>query len=299
MFCSAITKSGNSCKNKAKENNLCGIHKNYKSEEIKQIENTQQNVVNVQNPIINGEVKEINFDHKKLGMNLVFQDVAGTLALFTGKFQEEKLALDAYFSIANDLLINPPIKTPYGKDGKQNRSIGFTSDFSLGYKYSNQMIPSIKLSQKNKELLDYVNNYLGSDYNAILYNRYNPVMDYLSQHSDDETSLGNTGVFSITLWIDEKSQVVNGVSKPFRITNKALESDKINFRRDSDILHLKFADGSIKEFSGKQKIMDVMLEHLDMCIMFGNFQRKLQHGIPLSKKVKYIRISATFRKHLV
>jgi hypothetical protein len=32
QICFAITKAGNKCNNKVKENNLCGIHKNYKIE---------------------------------------------------------------------------------------------------------------------------------------------------------------------------------------------------------------------------------------------------------------------------
>jgi len=305
VICIAVTKKGESCKNKAKEGKVCGVHKNYKIEEIKEVVN-QENIINQEkvvnqenNVLINTEVKEINIDYKKLGMNLIFQDTNGSLALLKGKFQDEKLALDAYFSIANNLLVNPLIKTPYGKEGKQNRSIGFTSDTSIGYKYSNQMIPSIKLSEKNRELLNYVNNYLGTDYNAILWNRYAPVSDYLSQHSDDESALANMGVFSITLWIDEKGEIIRNISKAFRITNKPLESDKASFRRTSDQISLRFEDGKIQNFSGKQKIMDIMLEHGNSCLMFGSFQKYLMHGIPLSKKVKYTRISATFRKHLI
>lgn len=337
MSCQAITKTGTQCKNKAKENGKCGIHKSFSnsikiSDLIKDKEGVITNLLQgmrvnfVGRPIItNSEVQEIKESHtdsnelddldvpelteenkitnlvtpfpidpKFFGMETVFQNIEGTLALFRGKFTEEKMAMNAYESIKNLLVVNPPIKSPYGI-AKQNRSVGFTSDFSVGYNYGGKTAPAIPLSEQNRILLEYVNKMLGSNYNAILWNQYVPKTDYLSAHSDNEDSLGNTGVFSITLWIDAPK----GTSKPFRIRNKPLNKDKDGYKRITDKQTIIFADGTSKEFEGNQIIKDVELEHLDTCLMAGDFQKKIEHEIPKRLKVNYTRVSATFRTHLI
>lgn len=286
MSCIAVTKTGTSCKNKAKIGNLCGVHKNYVDTQNKEIVRIPENKEIAENKVIvKSEIKEISLDYKKLNLELVFQDTAGTLALLKGNFSETQLAIDAFKSINSQMLVNPPIITPFGKEGKQNRSIAFVSDESKGYNYSNQLMPSIKLTDSNKKLLQYVNQYLGSDYNGILWNKYVDGESSLGAHSDDEKNLGKTGVFSITLWFDRDFNIVQGVGRTFRVHNKKTD------------INLLF-QGEIKNFGSEQTIYDVELQHGESLLMFGNFQKMLKHSIPVRKRVKYIRVSATFRKHL-
>lgn len=288
MSCTANTKAGTICKNKSKDGGLCHIHiKNaintIKIEEVK--ESTNKSEITF---------KKFPIDPKYFNMETVFQNIEGTLALFKGKFTEEKMCTSAYNSIKDLLIVNPPIGSIAGP-AKQNRSVGFTSDFSKGYNYGNQMMPAIKLSNENRILIEYVNKLLGSNYNAILWNRYSPKTDYLSAHADNEDALGNTGVFSITLWLDAEPDT----SKPFRIRNKPLDKDKANFKRSTDKQTIVFADNTIKEFQGNEIIADVELKHMDTCLMAGEFQRALLHEVPKRLKVTYTRVSATFRTHLV
>lgn len=288
MLCIAKTKKGENCRNKSKEGSYCGIHK--KSETVESPES--QNISEQKTEITN--ITEFQLDVKKLGMQIVFRDTENKLALLIGKFNNPNLIISAYQSIAGDMLVNPPVKSRFSTESKQNRSVGFTSNESLGYKYSGQIMSSIKLSDANKQLLEYVNSYLGSDYNGILWNRYSGGTDYLSEHSDDEKSLGNTGVFSITIWLEAPAET----SRTFRIRNKPLEKDTKLFKRTTDQIDLIFENNEIKTFRDKDIVLDLELGHLDTCLMYGDFQKYLEHSVPKRLKVKYTRVSATFRKHL-
>jgi alkylated DNA repair dioxygenase AlkB len=300
LICIAITKAGIPCKHKAKEGNVCGIHKNYKIADlipyktailssvsaVSRAKDPQRQMVTISEEDIKSENKEIQFDYKKYGLQLLFRDVAGTLALLKGKFAEIDLAIQSFKSIHAQMLVNPPIITPFGKQGKQNRSISFVSDQSKGYEYSNQLMPSIKLTPENKKLLQYVNTYLGGDYNGILWNKYNSGDDYLGAHSDDERNLGKIGVFSITLWFDSNLNPISDIGRTFRIHNKKNPIDLV-------------FNTEIKTCEGESVVCDLELQHGDSCLMYGEFQKSLKHSIPVRKKIKHIRVSATFRKHLI
>jgi alkylated DNA repair dioxygenase AlkB len=90
-------------------------------------------------------------------------------------------------------------------------NVGFFSDKSSGYRYSNRTMKSIQLSTAMTELLDTVNRMLGSDFNGILVNQYIDGSDYISAHSDDEAGLDVIGVVSISY----------GSERTFRIRDKA------------------------------------------------------------------------------
>jgi alpha-ketoglutarate-dependent dioxygenase alkB family protein 2 len=156
------------------------------------------------------------------------------------------------------LLENPPIVV-YGKQCHQHRSIGFFSNNSIGYKYSNQIANSIPLTPHLSELLNLVNEMLRTDFNGILVNKYANGEDYISKHSDNEVELDQIGVVCVSY----------GATRKFRIRSKT---------------------------TGKI-VIDVPTQSSEMLIMGGNFQNEFTHEIPVEKKVKCARLSFTFRKH--
>jgi alkylated DNA repair dioxygenase AlkB len=156
-------------------------------------------------------------------------------------------------------------KTPkifvFGKECKQHRNVGFFSNTSIGYKYSGRLSSSKELTQNLKTILEYINNYFSSDYNGILINEYIDGTDYISAHSDDETSLSDNGVVMISY----------GAKRKFRIRNKL----------------------------NKQIIIDIPTKNNELIQMTGDFQKEFLHEVPIEKKVKETRYSLTFRKHTV
>lgn len=157
----------------------------------------------------------------------------------------------------------PPILV-HGKMGRQRRNIGFYSDESEGYRYSNQIMRSQPL--KNAvflgNLMDKVNKYLGTNFNGILVNHYKNGEKYIGAHSDDESAL------------DRKTNMVAcisfGAQRKFRIRKK----------------------------SNKKKVLDYLQKPLTLLVMEGKFQKHFTHEIPKEKRVKKERFSATFRSHL-
>ena len=193
-------------------------------------------------------------------MERVFQNMDGTAFLDKGSFINKELLEKCIIDIEPQLELKPEIII-FGKKCKQQRNIGFFSDKSKGYKYSNKMMESKPLTQSNRELLDIVNNEFGTQFNGILVNKYMDGNDYISAHSDDESGLDLIGVISISY----------GAERIFRIRKK----------------------------DTKQIIYDELTTHCSILHMGGNFQKLYTHEIPIQKKIKEPRISFTFRKHNV
>ena len=173
--------------------------------------------------------------------------------------QSQDLIRSCIDEIQNQLLEYPPILV-YGKQCKQNRSIGFFSDTSIGYFYSRQLCESKPLTNNLKLLLEKVNQIFDSDFNGILVNKYLNGEDYIGKHSDDETGLDAVGVVSLSY----------GAVRKFRIREKE---------------------------SGK-KVIDIPTLPYHLIHMGGDFQKEFTHEIPIEKKVKDVRYSFTFRKHI-
>ena len=152
----------------------------------------------------------------------------------------------------------PPIVV-YGKPAKQPRNVGFFSDESIGYKYSRQMMPSMRMTGGLHILLQIVNEKFGASFNGILINEYMNGDDNIGAHSDDEGSLDANGVVAISL----------GAVRKFRIRNKLT----------------------------KEKVIDIPTTPFEILHMGGDFQKEFTHEIPVEKKVKTPRYSFTFRKH--
>lgn len=154
----------------------------------------------------------------------------------------------------------PEIKI-FGKICHQQRDVGFFSNDSKGYKYSNQIMASQPLTDKMNKILRYVNKCYNANYNSILINKYNDGMDYISKHSDDENGLENSGVVGISY----------GAVRTFRIREKYNTKIKAN----------------------------ISLQPYSMVQMAGDFQKEFTHEIPIEKKVKNSRVSFTFRHHIL
>lgn len=184
--------------------------------------------------------------------------------------QTEKSYLSAYSVEIDDLLeqcvkevedkliVNPPIMV-YGRKAIQHRSIGFFSNVSEGYYYSRQLTRSMPLTHNLENLLSLVNTKFNSDFNGILVNKYPDGTHYIGKHSDDENSLSNIGVVSISY----------GATRKFRIRDKLTN----------------------------QIIRDIPTTSKEIWIMGGDFQKEFTHEIPVEKRIKNSRISFTFRKH--
>lgn len=165
--------------------------------------------------------------------------------------------------VGNDLEFEPPIVV-YGKKCNQRRNIGFYSDTSIGYAYSNQLMKSKPLKDKPviKSVMDKVNKELDTNFNGILVNLYNDGTKNIGAHSDSEVGL------------DKKKGTVAGISygaeRTFRIRCK--ESGKI--------------------------VVDVSTRSGALLVMDGNFQKEFKHEIPIEKHITEPRISLTFRHHV-
>lgn len=161
--------------------------------------------------------------------------------------------------VKDDLVIKPPIKF-MGKVVHQQRDVGFFSDESIGYHYSNQLAASKPLKSNLMELMKIVNTQFNIEYNGILVNRYIGGDNYISDHSDNEKTLDESGVIAIS----------QGVVRKFRIREKET----------------------------KKKVIDVPTTSYSVIQMGGDFQKEFTHGIPVEKKVTGVRYSFTFRTHL-
>lgn len=195
-------------------------------------------------------------------MNRVFEnDKEGTTAfLDKGIFPKYKLLEQCVFEV-DPLLEERPEIVVFKKVCKQQRYIGFFSDESIGYKYSNKLMASKPLSPNMIELLQTVNTLLGTEFNGLLVNKYMDGNDYIGAHSDSEIGLDAVGgVVGLSF----------GAERTFRIRCK--QTKKIVHEEQT-------TNGSILQ-------------------MGGGFQKLYTHEIPIQKKIKEARTSITFRKHI-
>ena len=191
-------------------------------------------------------------------MQRIFSNIEETAFLDKGIFSDEKLLDRCVLDVENQLEERPEIVV-YGKVCRQQRNVGFFSNFSEGYTYSRRIMRSKQLTESLEMLLDKVNLLLGSRFNGILVNKYGDGDDCIGAHSDDESGLDNIGIVSISY----------GAERIFRIRDK----------KEKTILH------------------DIQTTHCCILHMGGEFQKLYTHEIPKQKRIKQSRISFTFRKH--
>ena len=172
----------------------------------------------------------------------------------------KKLLDDCVEDIKDRLDIRPPIKI-FDKIVNQKRDVGFFSDNSIGYYYSNQLAKSKPMSMNLDLLVILINEKFNSRFNGILINRYSDGSEYIGAHSDDEKNLDSSGVIAISY----------GGERIFRIRNKKT----------------------------KEIVMDIPINDLDVIHMCGDFQKEFTHEIPPTKKEVASRYSFTFRHHKI
>ena len=180
--------------------------------------------------------------------------------LKTIKYDNLHLLSKCVEEVKPHLLVNPPIII-FNKICKQNRSIGFFSDESVGYQYSGQIMSSQSLTPNLKLLLQETNEIFESKYNGILVNHYQDGKESIGAHSDDERALDKSGVVAISY----------GNPRKFRIRNKI----------------------------DKKIVKDIPTQESVYLQMGGNFQKEFTHEIPKELKIKDCRYSFTFRKHTI
>jgi alkylated DNA repair dioxygenase AlkB len=159
------------------------------------------------------------------------------------------------------LLDHHPEIMIYGKKARQNRSVSFFSDTSVGYRYSGQLAKSKPLTESLRGLLEGINESFGAEFNGILVNKYDGGGESIGKHSDDERALDPcAGVVSISV----------GAVRTFRIRCKTTDAILANVPTEPD----------------------------QILQMWGDFQKEYTHEIPVEKRVQGVRYSFTFRKHL-
>jgi alkylated DNA repair dioxygenase AlkB len=109
-------------------------------------------------------------------------------------------------------------------------------------------------------LLQFVNSKFSADFNGILVNKYPDGTHYIGKHSDDEKSLSQIGVVSISF----------GAVRKFRIRDK----------------------------NTSRIVADIPTTSKEIWVMGGDFQKEFTHEVPIEKRIKESRISFTFRKHI-
>ena len=171
----------------------------------------------------------------------------------------DELLAECVQEIEGQLIIKPAIVI-YGKTVNQQRNIGFFSNESIGYYYSNKLAESMPVTPHLSILISTVNTLLHADFNGILVNEYPDGNHYIGKHSDDERALSDAGVVSVSF----------GASRKFRIRDKLTNNI----------------------------VMDIPTNSREIWIMGGDFQKEFTHEVPVEKKIKSKRISFTFRKHL-
>jgi alkylated DNA repair dioxygenase AlkB len=176
-------------------------------------------------------------------------------------YEKHKDLIDRCIEDVRDCLDIKPSIQFMGKTVSQQRDVGFFSNESAGYYYSGKLASSKPLKENMSDLLAIVNIQYNSEYNGILVNRYNDGNNYISDHSDSENTLGDSGVIAISY----------GAVRKFRIRDKKT----------------------------KAKVIDIPTAPYSLIQMGGNFQAEFSHGIPVEKRIKEARYSLTFRKHLM
>ncbi len=175
------------------------------------------------------------------------------------KYEDVRKIIDEIVKTVSEELVVQPEIVVFGKVCNQNRDVGFYSNKSKGYAYSNQLMESKPLIDSMENLIIYVNTYYNTNFNSLLINKYNNGTEYIGAHSDDESGLANDGVVTISY----------GATRKFRIRDKTT----------------------------KKIVQDIKTIPYSMIHMAGDFQKEFTHEIPIEKKVKDTRVSITFRNH--
>ena len=171
-----------------------------------------------------------------------------------------KAAVDACTPLLEE---RPPLPDMYGKKCNMNRNVGFFAnpEQSYGYFYSKQLSVAKPPPEAAQTLIEMINERFGARMNGMLINEYIDGNNYISDHSDDEHGIDKSiGVLAISF----------GVERILRIKRKGVPGS----------------------------VCDAPTKSCHALLMAGDdFQAKLTHGVPTSKRVTERRVSITFRVH--
>lgn len=193
-------------------------------------------------------------------MNTLFQTEDARLQVI----EDYDMREDIYQRLIDTLVLDvePPIKI-WGKECRQKRNVGFFSDTSVGYQFSNQVAAARPLTPELAVIMARVNTDLSTGFNGVLVNYYHDGTKYISAHSDSEKGL-DTRDMSVA------SICYGPATRLFRIRDKKTKS----------IVH---------DHQHKPGSLLIMAGH--------GFQQKYTHEIPIQKLIKEPRLSLTFRVH--
>lgn len=164
------------------------------------------------------------------------------------------------------MLVHEPKIRVFNRECAQPRDVGFFSDESKGYFYSNTVMPAQPLTEEMRALMTLVNNVFGAEFNGVLINRYRDGTKTVGEHSDSEAGLDpRAGVVALS-W---------GASRTFRVRRRAPSSAP-----------------------RPPVLLDYATRHAYALQMRGNFQRELTHEIPKQSRVTEERVSLTLRRHV-
>lgn len=141
--------------------------------------------------------------------------------------------------------------------GKKHKIPRFQQVFGQDYIFSNSISHALPIPQHFETLIEFFNNKYNCLFNMLLINWYPNGSNYIGMHSDNEKQ------------IIENSPVV---TISFGATRKFVTQDNVS----------------------KIKTM-YELNHNDVLVMCGDFQKTHKHGIPKQLKVKDQRVSITLR----
>jgi alkylated DNA repair dioxygenase AlkB len=171
--------------------------------------------------------------------------------------------------VSSRLEERPPIRVR-GRVLRQPRDVGFFSDASRGYAYSQTVAPAIALGPAVADLLAWVNTEFDARYNGVLVNRYRGGDDCIADHSDAERALDPTAGVVVLSAGATRTMV-------FKCRDDA-PVGALRFRRRGGHA-VDLHDGSVVQMRGR------------------DFQRSYTHGIPRRAHVDGVRVSFTFRVH--
>ena len=183
--------------------------------------------------------------------------------LRTRSFTAHKGTIDRVVKDAKPLVLKRPKIVVRGKEVGQPRDVGFFSDASTGYLYSQRIMEAQPLTDAMRDLLGVLNAAYGLQFNGLLINRYRNGKDSVGKHGDDEKGLDTTAGVVILSW---------GAERTFRLRQNR---------------------------SGAPIAKDTTTKRYHALQMHGaRFQKDLTHEIPKQLRIDGERVSITARRHL-
>jgi len=140
------------------------------------------------------------------------------------------------------------------------------ADSGIVYSYSNNLLQTRPWTPLLSSIRRRVEDFLATQFNAVLVNYYRNGDDYVGWHSDDEKEMGSAPVIaSLSL----------GAARRFEIRDIPARAD---------------IDEPVRHHIG--------LESGDLVVMKAGFQNRWQHQVPAQPEVAHGRINLTFRRVL-